>query len=107
MTMDERFDRIDRPIQALTQTVDALTQYVLDFRQETASRFQTVETRLDVLSATVASIDSRFPALTKAILYFGTLSSQLVREQTRQKDTATSLCGARGETASRIVERAA
>jgi vacuolar-type H+-ATPase subunit I/STV1 len=84
MTTDERFDRIER-------SIETLTQYVLDFRQETASRFQTIETRLDVLSATVASIDSRFPSLTKAIFDFGALSSQLVREQSRQKERVEKL----------------
>jgi len=81
MTTDERFDRIDRSLETLTQRIDALTQYVLDFRQETASRFQTIESRLDFLASSVANIESRFPPLTKAILDFGSLSTQLVREQ--------------------------
>jgi SMC interacting uncharacterized protein involved in chromosome segregation len=68
MTTDERFDRIDR-------SIEALTNYVLDLRQEAASRFQTIENRLDILSSTVANIDSRLPALTKAILDFGSLAT--------------------------------
>ena len=115
--VDQRFDRIDRSIETLTQrgdrierSIETLTQYVLDFRQETAIRFQTIETRLDVPSATVASIDSRLPALTKAILDFGTISSQLEREHWRQKDAATSLVARvekLEEAISRIVEPAA
>ena len=64
MTHDERFDRLDGSIQTLTQ-------YVLDLRQETASRLQTIDNRLDILSSTIANVDSRLPALTKAILDFG------------------------------------
>ena len=59
---------------------------------------------------TVASIDSRLPALTKAILDFGTISSQLEREHWRQKDAATSLVARvekREGIVSRIVEPAA
>jgi prefoldin subunit 5 len=98
MTADERFDRLDRAIeeltqstQALTQSSQSLTQYLLDFRQETGSHLQTIDNRLDILSSTVANLDSRIPAPTKAILDFGTLAAQLVREQSRQKDTATDL----------------
>jgi hypothetical protein len=71
MTADERFDRIDRSIADLTgsvgtlaRDVETLTRYVLDFRQEAAGRFQTIENRLDVVAATMASLDSRHPALT-------------------------------------------
>jgi hypothetical protein len=60
MTTDERFDRLDR-------SVETLTRYVLDLRQETAARLQTIENRLDMLASTVANIDSRLPALTKAL----------------------------------------
>lgn len=83
MTTDERFDRTDR-------SIDTLTKYVLDLRQETATRFQTIENR-DILSSTVANIDSRLPALTKAILDFGSLSAQFVREQSGQKGSASDL----------------
>jgi len=68
MTSDERFDRIDGSIENLVKDI-------LDVRLEVATRFQTIENRLDILSSTVANIDSRLPPLTKAILYFGSLST--------------------------------
>ena len=108
---------MNRSIEALAQradrvarSIETLTQYVLDFRQETASRFQTIENRLDILSSTVANLESRFPALSKAILDFGTLSSHLMREQSRQKDTTISLAARvekLEETVSRPVQPAA
>jgi len=76
MTTDERFDRIDKSIQDLTR-------YVREFRTETINQLFTIETRLDVLSATVTSVDSRIPGLTKAILDFGAIASQIQREQSR------------------------
>jgi hypothetical protein len=54
--------------------------------------------------SSVANIESRFPPLTKAILDFGSLSTQLVREQSRQKDSTTSLA-ARVEKLEEIVSR--
>jgi len=91
VTTDERFDRLDRSVGDLTRSVETLTKYVLDLRQETAARFQTIENRLDILASTVANIDSRLPALTKAILDFGSLSTQLVREQSGQKNSTSDL----------------
>jgi ABC-type transporter Mla subunit MlaD len=84
MTPDERFDRLEGAI-------ERLTRYVLDFRQETAARLPTIENRLDVLSSTLASLDARQPALTKAILDFGSLATQLQREQSRLNDTVTDV----------------
>jgi hypothetical protein len=84
MTTEERFDRVD-------SAIERLTQYVLDLRQETATRLQTIDDRLDILSSTVASLDSRHPALTKAILDFGSLATQLQREQWKLKDTVTDV----------------
>ena len=97
MTVDERFDRIDH-------SVETVTQYVLDLRQEAASRLQNIDNRLDILSSTVANLDSRLPALTKAILDFGSLSSQLVRQQSGQRDTVTALVS-RVEKLEEIVSR--
>lgn len=68
MTSDERFDRIDGSIENLVKDI-------LDSRLEVATRLQTIENRLDILSSTVANIDSRLPPLTKAILDFGSLST--------------------------------
>ena len=103
MNTDERLDRIDR-------SIETLAQYVLDLRQEAASRFQNIDNRLDILSSTVASLDSRLPALTKAILDFGSLSAQLVREQSGQRETATTLLtrvATLEEMVSRLVQPAA
>ena len=72
-SVNERFDRVDKSIERLTQSLDRvtqsierLTQYVIDLRDETTSRLQVIENRLDFLSLTVASIDSGLSALTKA-----------------------------------------
>ena len=67
MTTDQRFDRID--------------QYLLELREEVVRRLDVIDHRLEMLSATVANVDSRLPPLTKAMLDTGTLSAQLVREQ--------------------------
>jgi len=90
-SVNERFDRVDESIGRLSQSVDRLTQYVIDLREEPSSRLQVIDSRLDFLSSTVASIDVRLPALTKATLEAGSLASQLVREQSRQRDSATDL----------------
>jgi DNA repair ATPase RecN len=103
MTIDERLDRIDRSLKTLTE-------YVLDLRQETANRLQTIDNRLDIVSSTLANVDSRLPALTKAVLDFGSISAGLMREQSKQKDAGTALA-ARVEKledlVSRLVEPAA
>jgi len=105
MTADERFDRIERSIEELKSMIEAqqvsigdlksshsdLTRYLLDFRQETIGRLQTIETRLDFLESTVRSIDTRLPALSKAIQDFGVLSAQLVREQSRLREADNDL----------------
>jgi hypothetical protein len=76
MTHEERFDRIDASLERLDARLEAsvaridanierLTQYVLEFREETARRFELIDSRLDSLNATVSSIDLRLPGLTK------------------------------------------
>jgi len=84
MTQDERFDRID-------DSNERLTRYVLELRDETAHRLDVIDHRLDMISATVASLDSRLPPLTKAILDSGSLAAQLAREQSREKALAADL----------------
>jgi hypothetical protein len=90
MTADERFDRIDANIERLSERIEAsvvrlgrlednlarLTQYVLDFRGETASRLEIIENRLDVVAANINNIEARFPTITKAILDFGKPTTQ-------------------------------
>ena len=97
MNTDERFDRIDH-------SIETPTKYVLDLRQEAAGRLQNVDNRLDILSSTVANLDSRLPALTKAILDFGSLSSQLAPQQSGQRDSVTALAS-RVEKLEEIVSR--
>ena len=96
MTADERFDRIDQKLEALTQKLEtltrdvgALTQYVLEFRGETAVRFQNLETRMDVFAAAMAGLDSR--PLAKALVEFGAVASHLQRAQSKQTDTTFDL----------------
>jgi hypothetical protein len=105
MTADERFDRIDGSIGELTRNVadltrsvavlsrdlDRLTNYVLDFRTEVATRFQLLETRLEVLAATTAGLQSTYPALTKAINDFGAVATRLGNEQSRQREAGADL----------------
>jgi uncharacterized protein YlxW (UPF0749 family) len=90
-SVNERFDRVDASIERLAQSLDHLTRYVIDLREEATSRLQVIENRLDFFSLTIASIDSRMPALTKATLDTGSLTTQLVREQARHRDSATDL----------------
>jgi hypothetical protein len=97
-SVNERFDRVDASIERMgqslervTQSLDHLTRYVMDLREEAISRLQVIENRMDFFSLTIASIDSRLPALTKATLETGSLATQLVREQARHRDSATDL----------------
>ena len=98
MANEERFDRIDANIERLSESVREirdglarLTQYVLDFRQETAQHFEVIDNRLDVLAATVANIEARFPTLTKGVLDFGKLATQITNEQFRNKHATAEL----------------
>jgi hypothetical protein len=70
MTADERFDRIEKAIEGLElemrqgfsdvrKDMSQLREYVLDFRQEVVNRFDVIGGQIGVLSANVASFDSR------------------------------------------------
>ncbi len=59
MSTDERFDRVDA-------SIERLTQYILDFRREAATRLQAMDNRFDVLASTLASLDARQPALKRS-----------------------------------------
>jgi hypothetical protein len=74
-SVNERFDRVDASIERLAHSLDHLTRYVIDLREETISRLQVIENRLDFFSLTITSIDSRLPALTKAMLETGSLAT--------------------------------
>jgi hypothetical protein len=73
-THDERFDRIDAALERMSQRFDGvdgrienLRQYVVNMRREVLLRFDLIESRLDSVANTAASIDSRLPALAKAV----------------------------------------
>src|SRR5580698_3138029 len=104
MTTDERFDRLDASIERLndsvgeikssiaqlrdysaqlTISVEHVTQYLLDFRQEAIQHLEVIDGRLDVLTATITTIDARFPPFTKGLLDFGKISTQLTNDQAR------------------------
>jgi uncharacterized coiled-coil protein SlyX len=115
MTVDERFDRIDQSfdelkqmigslhhkVEALDHRVEALerraaeqqhslsglTKYILDFRLEATTRLQLMGERLDVLTAPMVGIESRFSVLTKGLIDMGAPHTQLAGEQWRLKDT--------------------
>jgi chromosome segregation ATPase len=96
--VDERFDRVDQSIETLNQRVgrveqslDNLTRYVLEFRQETLNRFQAIETRLDIPMSIATSMESKLPPLSKAIADFGALSTQIVAHQWKQTDNTFDL----------------
>jgi methyl-accepting chemotaxis protein len=111
MTHEERFDRIDANMERLNDSVAEvrdslrqsvaevrdsirkLTEYVLDFRQETAQHFEVVDNRLEMLIATVASVELRIQPVTKAILDFGKVSTQVTNDQFRNKHATTELAG--------------
>jgi hypothetical protein len=68
-THDERFDRIDAAIERLDASIgrlsqhtdarfDSLTRYILDFREEASNRLRTIESRLDLQSVTLTSMDA-------------------------------------------------
>ncbi len=72
MTHDQRFDRIDA-------NMERMWAYIQEFRSEAMDRLSVIENRLDGLSATVANIDARFPALTKSMLDAGVFATQQVK----------------------------
>jgi archaellum component FlaC len=78
--------KIESSVARLDANINHLTQYVLDFREETASRLEIIENRLDVMAANLNNIEARFPAVTKAILDFGKHTTQLTNEQARNKN---------------------
>jgi uncharacterized protein YicC (UPF0701 family) len=121
MTQDERFDRIDANIERLSERLAAssasldahinhLTQFALDFREETAQRLEIIDNRLDVMAANINNIEARFPTITKAILDFGKHTTQLTNEQARNKVVNADLAARMGsleEKVSKLIHPAA
>lgn len=82
---------MDTSIAGIDTSIERLTKYILDFREETSTRLRTIESRLDLQAVALTSIDareSRIPALTKAVLDAGSFSSQLAMDLAKQRDTA-------------------
>src|ERR1700722_4039593 len=91
VTHDERFDRLDASNERIDASIERLTKYVLDFRDETSTRLRAIESRLDLQAVALTSMDareSRVPALTKAVLDAGSFSGQLAMELSKQRDSA-------------------
>jgi prefoldin subunit 5 len=80
MTVDERFDRVEQAIAGLSQSIDRLTQYVLDFRKETIMQFRLLESRMDMLDARMTSIEARQPSpvFGQAISDIGAAASKML-----------------------------
>lgn len=91
--LTQRTDGLAQRMDRLTEQVQGLTRYVLDFRTETIQRFDAIDRRLEFLGGAFTSIDSRLPALNKALVDFSALAGQLTSEQWRAKDATTDLAG--------------
>jgi hypothetical protein len=72
----ERLRELSKRVDGVSERVDSLTRYVLDFRTETIQRFEAIDRRLELLWSSFASIDSRLPALNKALVDFSALAGQ-------------------------------
>jgi chromosome segregation ATPase len=77
--IDQRLAGIDERFNGMDRRLDNLQNYILDFRTEVIQQFARLESRLDMMSVTVLSLDSRVPALTKAVFDLQTRFEKLVR----------------------------
>lgn len=72
MTTDERLEQLEalmrEGFQEMRQRMDRQDHYLAEFRSAMIQRFEQLESRMDMLTITVQSLDSRVPALTKAML---------------------------------------
>jgi hypothetical protein len=100
MTNDDRFDRVDA-------SIERLSRYMLDLREETRTGMQALSNRIDVLSVAMSGIDSRIPALTKAVIDAGAITAQLLIEQSRQKTDFGSRFEKLEETVAKLLNPAA
>jgi hypothetical protein len=111
--MDERFERVDASIERLSEHTnarfDGLTHYVSDLRDETITRLDMMDSRLGLISSTLASIDpnSRLPALTKGVIDASAASSKLAIELSKQKAGFGDRLAKLEETVAKLLEPAA
>jgi methyl-accepting chemotaxis protein len=77
--------------QELRKDVSQIREYVLDFRREVINRFDVMNTHMRVLASTADSYESRMSAINRAAMEQGATSTELAREQWRQKDATFEL----------------
>jgi len=84
-------EALEDKVEAQGRSQEGLTQYVLDLGREATERFQAIDKRLDLFINSVETVDSRIPALSKAVMEFGAQAAQRARDQWEWKDSHTSL----------------
>ncbi len=96
--VDARFDRVDQSIENLNvrvgkveESIEKLKAFTLDFRQETVSHITAIEARIEIPLATAASLELRLQPLSKAIMDFSTLTTQVMNGQWKQTDHTFNL----------------
>jgi hypothetical protein len=77
----------------LRDSVARLTQFVLDFRTETARRFELIDSRFNLFAASIHNIEARHPAFAEAMLDFGKIVAKLTDDQFANKRAAAELGG--------------
>ncbi len=94
----QRLDRVDGSIEGLTQRVAKIeeslarvSQYTLEFRQETVGRLLMIETKQDIPMSIMTSMESKLQPLTKAITEFGAISPPIQAHQWKQTDNTFDL----------------
>jgi hypothetical protein len=60
-------ERITAAEQGIHARIDRLETYVLEFRSESIRRFESLDSRLDILAATMHLMHGTMPILTKAM----------------------------------------
>ena len=66
--IDQRFDQMDQRFERMDQRFERIDQYVLEFRNEVARRFESLETSLRLMSSATSSIETRIQPFTKGVL---------------------------------------
>jgi len=72
--------------QELKTLDDRLTRYILDFRAEVLERFDSYEPRLQILSGTIQSIESKLLPFTKAVFDAQATVSRGLAQQSEAKE---------------------